>query len=226
MIKNEIYFERRNSLIGTLSLVCLFIFYSCAAKPPVEKKDFKDSDLVELVQLDSSIHLDIRYATKNNFIGKPVYKEARAFLQRPAAEAVIKVNAELKKRGYGLLVFDGYRPWSVTKMFWDATAEKDKEFVADPKKGSRHNRGCAVDLSLYDLKTGKEVTMTGDYDEMSERSYKDYKGGTAEQRTIRDLLITTMETNGFLGLKNEWWHFDFNGWEVYKIENIPFSRIK
>lgn len=226
MILNEIYFERRNNLIGTLSLVCLFIFYSCAAKPPIEKKKFKESDLVELIKLDSSIHLDIRYATKNNFIGKPVYKEARAFLQRPAAEAVVKVNTELKKQGYGLLVFDGYRPWSVTKMFWDATVEKDKEFVADPKKGSRHNRGCAVDLTLYDLKTGKEITMTGQYDEMSERSLKNYKGGTDSQRRARDLLITTMETNGFIGLKNEWWHFDFNGWEAYKIENIPFSKIK
>lgn len=104
-------------------------------------------------------------------------------------------------------------------------AEKDKEFVADPKKGSRHNRGCAVDLSLYDLKTGKEVTMTGEYDEMTERSFKNYKGGTDAQRMTRDLLITTMETNGFLGLKNEWWHFDFNSWEAYKIENIPFRKI-
>ena len=226
MISNEIYFERRNNLIGTLSLVCLFILYSCAAKPPIEKKDFNESDLVELIKLDSSLHLDIRYATKNNFIGKPVYQEARAFLQRPAAEAVVKVNTELKKQGYGLLVFDGYRPWSVTKMFWDATAEKDKEFVANPKKGSRHNRGCAVDLTLYDLKTGKEITMTGQYDEMSERSLKNYTGGTDSQRRARDLLITTMETNGFTGLKNEWWHFDFNGWEAYKIENIPFSKIK
>ena len=210
-------------------LFAFFIYIcivSCAAKPPVEKGDFKQTDLVELIKLDSTIHLDIRYATNNNLAHRPVYTEARAFLQRPAAEALVKVNAELKPLGYGLLVFDGYRPWSVTKLFWDITSEENKKFVADPKKGSRHNRGCAVDLSLYDLKTGKEIEMTGAYDEMSERSYPDYKGGTDEQRKMRDLLRTTMEANGFTVYPYEWWHYDFNGWEKYPIENIPFSQIK
>ena len=201
-------------------------FVSCAAKPPVETGDFKQSDLVELIKLDSTIKLDIRYATNNNLTGRPVYAEARAFLQRPAAEALVKINASLKPLGYGLLVFDGYRPWSVTKLFWDITSEENKKFVADPKKGSRHNRGCAVDLSLYDLKTGKEIVMTGVYDEMSERSYPDYKGGTDEQRKTRDLLRSKMEANGFTVYPYEWWHFDFNGWEKYHIENIPFSKIK
>ena len=201
-------------------------FVSCAAKPPVETGDFKQSDLVELIKLDSTIKLDIRYATNNNLVGRPVYTEARAFLQRPAAEALVKINASLKPLGYGLLVFDGYRPWSVTKLFWDITSEENKKFVADPKKGSRHNRGCAVDLSLYDLKTGKEIVMTGAYDEMSERSYPDYKGGADEQRKTRDLLRSKMEANGFTVYPYEWWHFDFNGWEKYHIENIPFSKIK
>jgi D-alanyl-D-alanine dipeptidase len=201
-------------------------FVSCTAKPPVETGDFKRSDLVELIKLDSTIRLDIRYASSNNLTGRPVYTEARAFLQRPAAEALVKVNAELKPLGYGLLVFDGYRPWSVTKLFWDITSEENKKFVADPKKGSRHNRGCAVDLSLYDLKTGKEIEMTGVYDEMSERSYPDYKGGTEDQRKMRDLLRSKMEANGFTVYPYEWWHFDFNGWEKYHIENIPFSEIK
>ena len=132
-----------------------------------------------MVKLDPTIKLDIRYATNNNLAGRPVYKEARAFLQRPAAEALVRVNHELKSYGYGLLVFDGYRPWSVTKIFWDITSKENRKFVADPKKGSRHNRGCAVDLSLYDLSTGKEIEMTGAYDEMSERSYPNYAGGTA-----------------------------------------------
>ena len=201
-------------------------FVSCAAKPPRETGEFKQTDLVELIKLDSTIHLDIRYATSNNLAHKPVYTEARAFLQRPAAEALVKVNAALKPLGYGLLVFDGYRPWSVTKLFWDITSEENKKFVADPKKGSRHNRGCAVDLSFYDLTTGKEIEMTGAYDEMSERSYPDYKGGTDEQRKMRDLLRTTMEANGFTVYPYEWWHYDFNGWEKYPIENIPFSQIK
>jgi D-alanyl-D-alanine dipeptidase len=199
---------------------------SCATKPPVESGNFKATDLVELIKLDPSFKLDIRYATSNNLVGKPVYTEARAFLQRPAAEALVKVNAELKPLGYGLLIFDGYRPWSVTKIFWDATSKENKKFVADPKKGSRHNRGCAVDLSLYDLATGKEITMTGVYDEASERSYPNYKGGTEEQRKMRDLLRSKMEANGFTVYEFEWWHFDFNDWRSYGIQNIPFSEIK
>ncbi|CAN5776944.1 hypothetical protein BH10BAC2_BH10BAC2_40170 [soil metagenome] len=208
-----------------LLFVCIILF-SCAAKPPIESGNFKETDLVELIKLDSTIKLDIRYATNNNLTGKPVYTEARAFLQRPAAEALVKINAALKPLGYGLLVFDGYRPWSVTKLFWDITAEENKKFVADPKKGSRHNRGCAVDLSLYDLATGKEIEMTGAYDEMSERSYPDYESGTEQQRKMRDLLRLKMEANGFTVYPYEWWHFDFKGWEQYHIGNIPFSEIK
>jgi D-alanyl-D-alanine dipeptidase len=128
--------------------------------------------------------------------------------------------------GYGLLIFDGYRPWSVTKLFWDVTSKENKKFVADPKKGSRHNRGCAVDLSLYDLATGKEIQMPGAYDETSERSFPDYKGGTEEQRKMRDLLRSKMEANGFTVYEFEWWHFDFKDWKSYHIQNIPFSEIK
>ncbi|HEX5154174.1 MAG TPA: M15 family metallopeptidase [Parafilimonas sp.] len=198
---------------------------SCKSQPPQETGEFKPTDLVELVKLDTSIHLDIRYATKNNFAGKPVYKEARAFLQRPAAEALVRANASLKPLGYGLLVFDGYRPWSVTKLFWDITPNDKKQFVADPAKGSRHNRGCAVDLSLYDLKTGKEIGMTGSYDEMTERSYPNYAGGTEQQRKMRDLLRSKMEAQGFTVYEYEWWHFDYKDWRSYRITNEPFSKI-
>src|SRR6188508_2051458 len=104
----------------------------CKAQPPKETGEFKPTDLVELIKLDSTIHLDIRYATNNNFVGRPLYKEARAFLQEPAAEALVNVNASLKPLGYGLVVFDGYRPWSVTKLFWDVTPDDKKQFVADP----------------------------------------------------------------------------------------------
>ena len=195
-------------------------------EPPVETGDFKKTDLVELIKLDPSFKLDIRYATNNNLVGRPVYTEARAFLQRPAAEALVKVNKELKPLGLGLLIFDGYRPWSVTKIFWDITPEKDRIFVADPSKGSKHNRGCAIDLSMYDLKTGKEIVMPGIYDEASERSYPDYKGGTDEQRRMRDLLRSKMEANGFTVYEYEWWHFDLKDWQSYRIQNIPFSEIK
>lgn len=209
-----------------ITLIALVVLYSCKAQPPQEIGDFKPTDLVELIKLDTSIHLDIRYATSNNFVGRPMYKEARAFLQRPAAEALVKVNQSLKPLGYGLVVFDGYRPWSVTKLFWDVTPDDKKKFVADPAKGSRHNRGCAVDLSLYDLTTGKEIEMTGNYDEMTERSYPSYTGGTTEQRKMRDLLRSKMEAQGFTVYEYEWWHFDYKDWKDYSITNVPFSKIK
>lgn len=211
------------SVVSTV--ISISLLTSCAVKPPQEKGDFKNSDLVELIKLDSSIHLDIRYATSNNLVGRPVYTEARAFLQRPAAEALVNVNKALKREGYGLLVFDGYRPWSVTKLFWDITSDENKKFVADPKKGSRHNRGGAVDVTLYNLNSGKAVPMTSDYDEMSETAYPDFTGGTEAQRKSRDLLIGLMQVNGFSVYKHEWWHFDYNGWQNYRIQNIPFKEI-
>lgn len=209
-----------------LAMFVIPALIACNPGPPKEEGDFRDSDLVELIKLDSTFVLDIRYATDNNFVGRPVYTEARAFLQRPAAEALVKVNQEFAELGYRLLIFDGYRPWSVTKTFWDITPEEDKKFVADPSKGSRHNRGCAIDLSLYEIATGKQVEMTGKYDEMSERSYPDYNGGTDEQREMRDLLRSKMEANGFVVYEYEWWHFDYKDWQKYRIENIPFSSIK
>ncbi|WP_199243490.1 M15 family metallopeptidase [Hymenobacter sedentarius] len=203
----------------------MVLISSCAAKPPQETGTFKSSDLVELKRLDPTIQLDIRYATSNNFAGRPVYSEAQAFLQRPAAEALARVNKELEPLGYRLLIFDGYRPWSVTKVFWDITPKAKREFVANPKKGSRHNRGCAVDLSLWDIAAAKEVQMTGEYDEMSPRSYANYAGGTPAQRALRDLLRSKMEQNGFTVLEAEWWHFDFQGWKSYRIQNVPFNKI-
>jgi serine beta-lactamase-like protein LACTB len=196
-----------------------------AAKPPQEKGDFRKSDLVELTSLDPTIKLDVRYATTNNFLSTPFYATAKAYMQRPAAEAVARVHKKLAARGYGLLVYDGYRPWSVTKMFWDATPERQRVFVADPSQGSRHNRGCAVDLTLYDRKTGKPVGMVGGYDEFSDRSYPDYLGGTSRQRYHRDLLRRAMEAEGFTVYDAEWWHFDYKDWRKYRIGNLSFEEI-
>ena len=220
------HFKSSSLAFLSFSFLLLVAVGGCAAKPPHEQGNFRESDLVELTKLHSSIHLDIRYATNNNLAGRPVYTEARAFLQRPAAEALVRVNQKLHKLGYGLLVFDGYRPWSVTKLFWDITPDSSKQFVADPKKGSKHNRGCAADLTLYDLKTGKEIEMTGVYDEMSERSYPYYTGGTEQQRKMRDLLRTSMESEDFKVYEYEWWHFDYKDWTLYRIGNIPFSKIR
>jgi D-alanyl-D-alanine dipeptidase len=196
-----------------------------AASPPDEKGPFRKSELVELAPLDPAIHLDIRYATTNDFLGTPVYTQARAFMQRPAAEALLHALAKLKARGYGLLIHDAYRPWYVTKIFWDATPPEGKIFVADPAQGSRHNRGCAVDLTLYDLKSGKPVDMPGTYDEMSDRSFPGYPGGTSRQRWHRELLRSTMESEGFSVYDSEWWHFDYKDWREYAIGNVPFEQI-
>lgn len=197
-----------------------------AAQPPHESGDFLKPDLVDLSMLDSSIHFDIRYATTNDFLGEPVYSEAKAYLQRPAAEALLRADRKLKAIGYGLLIHDAYRPWYVTKIFWDATPDDKKIFVADPSQGSRHNRGCAVDMSLYDLKTGKPVEMTGVYDEMSERSYPFYPGGTSIEHWHRDILRHAMESEGFTVYEFEWWHFDYEDWQRYPILNITFEQLQ
>jgi D-alanyl-D-alanine dipeptidase len=196
-----------------------------ASAPPEEKGPFRKPDLVELAQLNPAIHLDVRYATANDFLGVPVYTQARAFLQRPAGEALIRALHKLQPLGYGLLIHDGYRPWYVTKIFWDATPAEGKIFVADPAQGSRHNRGCAVDLTLYDLKTDQPIEMTGAYDEMSPRSFPNYPGGTSLQRWHRDLLRRAMESEGFTVYEAEWWHFDYKDWHEYGILNIPFEKL-
>lgn len=221
-----------NASRGKLALVLLVSsLVACAAAregPPREPGTFREPDLVEIVKLDPTIHLDVRYATPNNFTGRAVYREARAFLQRPAAEALVRVNRSLEEKGYGLLVFDGYRPWSVTKLFWDITPQdkREKGFVANPAKGSKHNRGAAVDLSMYELATGKEVEMPSAYDEFTDRADPDYAGGTAEQRTRRDLLRAEMEKEGFTVDPGEWWHFNYRGWEQYPILDVPFDQIR
>jgi len=196
------------------------------ASPPVEPAPKRPADLVDLATVDPGVRFDIRYATSNNFMGFALYDRPAAYLQRPAAEALGRVQKALAAQGYGLLVHDAYRPWFVTRMFWDATPEASRIFVADPARGSRHNRGCAVDLTLYDLATGEPVEMTGRYDEMSRRSFADYPGGTARQRWLRDLLRVEMEKEGFVVLPEEWWHFDYRDWADYGIGNATFEALQ
>lgn len=220
------------SMRRAAAAILFAVFNSACAtspeSPPVEPGPFRPADLVEIVKFDSTIRLDVRYATSNNFTGRPVYTQPRAFLQRPATEALSRVAASLRGKGYGLLVFDGYRPWSVTKLFWDITPreKREKGFVANPAKGSKHNRGAAVDLSMYDLSTGIEVPMPSAYDEFSDRADPDYVGGTAEERERRDLLRAEMEKEGFSVDPGEWWHFNYQRWEQYPILDVPFEEIR
>ena len=197
-----------------------------AASPPAEPAAARAPELVELVTLDPTIRLEVRYATTNNFLGEKFYDQGRAFMQRPAAEALVRANRSLRSVGYGLLVHDAYRPWYVTKMFWDATPVDKHWLVANPAEGSKHNRGSAVDLTLYDLATGQPVEMPSTYDESTQRAYADYPGGTSRQHWYRALLRRAMEAQGFIQNPQEWWHYDYRSWRDYPIGNVTFDKIR
>ena len=192
--------------------------------PLEDSLEDKSDELVDIYNLDSSIKLDIRYASKNNFMQTEFYTEPRAFLINDAAKMLIKAHQELGNYGYGIVIYDAYRPWFVTKMFWEATPDSLKNFVADPSSGSVHNRGCAVDIGLYNIKNGKIIQMISGYDEFTERAYPSYVGGTKKERENRNLLITIMKKYGFQVYKYEWWHFDFKLCKN-KIMNLNFNEI-
>jgi len=182
-----------------------------------------DKELVELKKFIPNLKLDIRYATKNNFAKQAVYKQARAFARLPVANALKRVQAELQKSGLGLKIFDGYRPYSVTVKFFAVAS--DKNFVANPKDGSRHNRGCAIDLTIINLKTGKDLPMPTPYDSFAAAAASDYKDLPPNVLKNRDLLINVMQRQGFRVLDNEWWHFDFSGWRNFELMDLGFDEL-
>ncbi len=186
-------------------------------------KSNPNNTLVEIKKAIPDINLDIRYATTHNFMQQVMYKQARAFARKPVVEALKKIQTQLKQKGYGLKIFDGYRPYTITVAFYNKAS--DKHFVANPNKGSKHNRGCAVDLTLIDLKTGKEVPMPTAYDSFEKAAAANYAFAAPELKKNRDFLIATMQQNGFKVLANEWWHFDFKGWEQYDLMDIPFEKL-
>ncbi len=194
--------------------------------PPQETDKTCRPDLVDLESLDAGIRTDIRYAGSNNFLGRPVYPEPAAFLQRPSAEALLRVHKSLTQKGYGLLILDAYRPWSITRIFWEVTPVEKRAFVADPAKGSKHNRGCAIDLTLYRLQDKEEVPMPSGFDEMSERAHPRYQGGSRAARKARDLLRKAMEREGFSVQPNEWWHFNHHTCGCYPLLDISFKDIR
>ncbi len=195
-----------------------------AATPPAESGR-RAPELADLAAIEPALRFDLRYATTNNFLATVFYEEPRAFLQRPAAEATARAHRSLAAEGLGLLIHDAYRPWFVTKMFWDATPPEQHHMVADPATGSRHNRGCAVDLTLCDLASGAAVRMPSGYDEFSDRASPWYPGGTSEERWLRDRLRRAMEAEGFTVYEHEWWHFDYAAWREYPVLNLRFGEI-
>ncbi len=189
-------------------------FGSQAHAESVSTSRFANEPLVELTHVDARIKLDIRYATSNNFLGRSMYSEARCFLRRSVAEKLRDVQNDLAKRGMGLVVFDGYRPLEVQREMWRIMPDPD--YVADPAKGSRHNRGAAVDLALVDL-NGNPLRMPTDFDDFTPAAHRDAPVKDPIARTNREILTKTMKSHGFVGLSTEWWHFDIVHWREYPI---------
>jgi zinc D-Ala-D-Ala dipeptidase len=181
--------------------------------------------LIEIKSETSGIRLDLRYASANNFTGRVLYSQARAFLQGVAVTALMRAQAAAMADGFGLTIFDAYRPWRVTKQLWDATPRSQRNYVANPKRGSRHNRGCAVDLSLHDLKTSALVEMPSAFDDFSESAHRDFMATSAEAIANRARLARYMEGEGFIGMSNEWWHFDYKDWREYPVLDLPFEDL-
>lgn len=222
--------NRRNFVLGAAVALLIACDRSEKIAPPAPPATALPKsghgDLVELVKLAPDIRLDIRYATVNNFTGRQLYDQPRAFLVRPAAEALVRAHQAAAAEGFGLTIFDAYRPWRITKALWDATpAGPLRNYVANPKQGSKHNRGCAVDLSLHQLDTGALVEMPSGYDEFTQRAHRDFMAAAPEAIANRDRLERWMEAQGFRGISNEWWHFDFAGWEAFPILDIAFDEI-
>jgi zinc D-Ala-D-Ala dipeptidase len=190
------------------------------------RESIRNDSLKRLVDLEKTvpgIMLDIRYATSNNFTHKIVYTESIAYLRESAALALKEVQKELNKKGIGLKVYDAYRPYAATLLFWKITG--DTLFVAAPWKGSRHNRGCAADVGLVDLKTGKDLEMPTPFDDFSAKAGAYYADLPQKAKENRDLLIRIMNKHGFSVFPSEWWHFDFRGWENYELMDLSFEEL-
>jgi D-alanyl-D-alanine dipeptidase len=179
--------------------------------------------LVEIKKYIPAIVLDIRYATTNNFMHQRMYQQAKAFARLPVVLALKDVEADLKTRGLGIKIYDAYRPYAITVKFYEQA--RDTNFVADPRKGSKHNRGCAIDMTLIDLKTGKELDMPTGFDSFSKKAAANYPGLPKQELADRELLKSIMQAHGFKVVPTEWWHYDFDGWPKYPLLDIPFSEL-
>jgi len=181
-------------------------------------------ELINLETFVPGLVLDIRYATTNNFVGEQIYTLARAYARKPVAEALKKVQAALKPKGLGIKVFDAYRPYKATVKFYEVS--RDTTYVASPYKGSRHNRGCALDITVINLKTGEELKMPTGYDSFKKEAWPSTPVSDPEIRKNRALLIDVMKKYGFKVNGSEWWHYDFIGWSKYEVLDIDFETLE
>ena len=185
---------------------------------PIWENAAIDPVFVDLTRKIPGLMTDVRYATNQNFTRQILYDSATPYLVAPAADSLVAVQNELKRMGLQLVVFDGYRPLSVQKKMW--AVYPDSRFVANPANGSRHNRGCAIDLTLADS-LGHLLEMPTDYDDFTEKAGASFMDLPSVAIQNRALLKQVMERHGFIGLGSEWWHFDFQGWQNYPLSDIP-----
>ncbi len=183
-----------------------------------------EKELINLEKFIPGIVLDIRYATTNNFTGERIYNLSIAYARKPVAEALKKVQSDLKSQGLGVKIFDGYRPYKATVKFYEVY--RDTTYVASPYRGSRHNRGCALDLTLINLKTGEELKMPTAYDSFSKDAWPTTPVKDPVVRKNRTLLINAMQKHGFRVNSSEWWHFDFIGWKKFEVLDIDFEELE
>jgi D-alanyl-D-alanine dipeptidase len=186
-------------------------------------KQNPDKALIDLQQAIPNLVLDIRYATTNNFTGQKIYNLAKAYARKPVADALKKIQSELNKQGLGIKIFDAYRPYKATVKFYEVY--KDTTYVASPYRGSRHNRGCALDLTMVDLKSGNELTMPTEFDSFRKEAWPRTPVNDPTVRKNRALLIHVMEKHGFKVNASEWWHYDFIGWKNYEVLDIDFEML-
>lgn len=182
------------------------------------------NELIDLASFVPDIVLDIRYATANNFTKEVIYKQAKAYARKPVAEALKAAQKSFAAYGVGIKIFDAYRPYSATVRFYEVY--KDTTYVASPYRGSRHNRGCAIDMTLIDLKTGKELKMPTEFDSFKKEAWPSTIIKDAEAKKNRDLIISVMAKHGFKVNSSEWWHFDFIGWQKFDVLDIDFEEIE
>lgn len=187
-------------------------------------KSAPEKELVDLQKFVPGIVLDIRYATTNNFTGEKIYNLARAYARRPVAEAVKAAQAEFARQGVGIKVHDAYRPYKATVKFYELY--HDTTYVASPYRGSRHNRGCAIDMTIINLKTGQELKMPTEYDSFRKEAWPTTPVSDPVARKNRALIISVMENHGFKVNASEWWHFDFIGWKKYEVLDIDFEELE
>ena len=187
-------------------------------------KSNPDKELINLKEFIPNLVLDIRYATTNNFTGEKIYNLARAYARKPVAESLLKVQTELNKQGLGVKIFDAYRPYKATVKFYEVY--HDTTYVASPYRGSRHNRGCALDMTIINLKTGEELKMPTGYDSFKKEAWPTSVVSDPEVKKNRAMLINIMERNGFKVNSSEWWHFDFIGYQKYEVMDIDFEELE